>query len=500
VKSFSKSKLIAYRQCPKRLWLEIHRKDLLEISRGTEASFQVGYQVGDIARRIYDPKGKGVLLDLERDGYAAVFRQSQEWLESGSKPVFEAGFSANGAYAFADILLPARSKGQRVWRMVEVKSSGSLKTYHRDDAAIQAFAARGAGVPLQSIALAHVDTSWVYPGGEDYDGLLVEEDLTDEAFARGDEVANWIAASRKVVASAQEPQVQMGEQCDKPYTCGFSAYCQSQAAPVEYPVQWLPRATSNALKQLFADGVADMRDVPDDILNKRQLRVKKHTLSGKRFFDSAGAREALAGYKLPAYFLDFETIGFAVPIWKGTKPYQQIPFQFSLHRVSRTGKLEHDGFLDLSGQDPSRAFAERLVAACGERGPVYVYNAGFENSKIKELAARVPRLKRELLAIVDRVVDLRPIAEDHVYHPAQQGSWSIKKVLPAVVPGLGYDALEGVQDGGAAMEAYLEAVNPATTRSRKDQIQEQLTRYCELDTYAMVRLWQVFAGQHKLSL
>jgi hypothetical protein len=202
----------------------------------------------------------------------------------------------------------------------------------------------------------------------------------------------------------------------------------------------------------------------------------------------------LAAHKLPAYFLDFETIQFAVPIWKGTRPYQQIPFQFNIHRLSRTGKLEQQAFLDLSGDDPSKAFAEALIAACGERGPIFVYNAGFETARIRELAERFPRHAEALLALNARVVDLLPVAREHYYHPSQQGSWSIKAVLPALCPDLNYGNLDGVQDGGMAMNAYLEALAPQTSQTRKAEIERQLLAYCALDTYAMVRLWAAFSG------
>ncbi len=263
----------------------------------------------------------------------------------------------------------------------------------------------------------------------------------------------------------------------------------------EWPVTWLPRVQTKALKTLLeSKTVTDLRDVPDELLNDRQRRVKKHTVSGTVFFDAQNAALGLAAHRLPAYFLDFETIHFAVPIWKGTRPYQHIPFQFSLHRLGRTGKLDHKSFLDLSGKDPSKAFAESLIAVCGERGPVFVYNAGFERARIKELADRYPRLKKQLLAINDRVVDLLRVAEEHYYHPSQQGSWSIKKVLPAVAPDLCYDDLDGVQDGGMAMDAFVEAISSSTTKSRKDEIHSQLLAYCCLDTYAMVRLWHFFSG------
>jgi hypothetical protein len=181
-----------------------------------------------------------------------------------------------------------------------------------------------------------------------------------------------------------------------------------------------------------------------------------------------------------------------VPIWKGTRPYQQIPFQFSVHRLSRTGKLEHQAFLDLAGADPSKSFAEALIVACGERGPIFVYNAAFETTRIRELSERFPRIAADLVALNERVVDLLPVARDHYYHPSQQGSWSIKAVLPALCPDLNYDSLDGVQNGGMAMGAFVEALMPETSATRRAEIESQLLAYCALDTYAMVRLWSAF--------
>src|SRR6185312_4165316 len=369
--ALSKTKLLAFRQCPKRLWLEVHHPELRQDSAATQASFTVGHQVGDVARQLYDPKGKGQLIDAHAEGFAGALARTSELLAS-SQPIFEAGFAARGALAFADVLLLTRMAGQRAWRMVEVKSSTSVKDYHRDDTAVQAFVARNAGVPLASIALAHIDSSWVYPGGGDYQGLLVENDLTTEAFGREAEVKAWIAEAQAIARKRTEPAMGTGRHCNEPYECGFLHYCQAQEPQTEYPVQWLPGVRKQALQDLVEEGVIDLRDVPDDALSDRQQRVKAHTLSGKAYFDAPSAAADLAGHKLPAYFLDFETIQFGVPIWKETRPYQQIPFQFSLHRLTRTGKLEHQSFLDLSGRDPSRAFAEALIGACGERGPVFV--------------------------------------------------------------------------------------------------------------------------------
>ena len=494
MRTLSKSKLLAFRQCPKRLWLEVHQPALREDSAATQASFATGHKVGDIAQQIYDPKGEGALIDPRVEGFEEAFARTQVLLRSAF-PIFEAGYKAEGALAFADVMLPVKQGGKNAWRMVEVKSSTLVKSYHREDAAVQAFVARASGVPLTAIALAHIDSQWVYPGGGDYRGLLVENDLTEESFARADEVREWIAQAQRVAISKKEPQVATGLQCNDPYACGFLAHCQSQEPQAEQPLHWLPGPFGAALKKHVAEtGVTELRDVPDAVLNDRQLKVKTHTLSGAVYFNQPAAAQQLSAYKLPAYFMDFETIQFAVPIWKGTRPYQQIPFQFSVHRLSRTGKLEHREFLDLSGDDPTRAFAQALIADCGERGPIFVYNAGFEKKRISDLAEFFPDLAKALLALNERVVDLLPIAREHFYHPDQHGSWSIKAVLPAICPDLNYADLDGVQDGGAAMDAYLEALSPQTTAARKAEIEQQLLAYCALDTRALVRLWAAFTG------
>ena len=500
MRNLSKSKLIAFRQCPKRLWLEIHHHELREDSSSTQANFEVGYAVGDIARQLYDPARAGVMLDAQTEGFGPVLKRSLELLSS-DQPIFEAGYAIDGALAFADVMMPGEMEGKRVWHMVEVKSSTSVKDYHRDDTAIQAYIARQAGVPLASIALAHIDNEFIYPGSGDYRGLLKECDLTEDTVAREDEVRTWIAAAKDIAELPAEPKIQTGDQCGTPFACGFYDYCLSQEPQAEHPVHWLPRIQSSALREYIDTHPAlELLDTPDELLNDLQQRVKDCTLSGATYFDASGAAAALAAQPLPAYFLDFESIQFAVPIWAGTRPYQQICFQFSLHTLDDGGKLDSRAFLDLSGDDPSRVFAEALITACGTSGPVYVYNAGFEGARIKELAERFPEYSASLLAIKDRLVDLLPITRTHYYHPSQKGSWSIKAVLPAVAPDLSYEALDGVQNGGMAMDAYLEAIHPGTVPERKAEIEMQLLAYCGLDTFAMVRLWQFLSGRHDLKL
>jgi hypothetical protein len=255
----------------------------------------------------------------------------------------------------------------------------------------------------------------------------------------------------------------------------------------------LPRVQSKALRQhIIHHNVADLSQIPNELLNERQKRVKDATVSGKTYFDRKGAAADLARYKLPGYFLDFETISFAVPIWRRTRPYQQIPFQFSLHRLGGDQQLTHSAFLDTTGKDSSRRLAEALVHACC--GPIFVYNSAFEEARINEIADRFRTLRAPLLAIARRIVDLRPVAEAHFYHPEQRGSWSIKRLLPAISPASSYEALDGIQDGNMAMAAYVEAVSHGVPLARKTAIESQLLDYYKLDTYALTRVWKHLSG------
>jgi hypothetical protein len=493
MRNLSKSKIIAFRQCPKRLWLELHKPELRDDS-ASEVVFKIGYQVGDIARSIYDPEGVGITIDLDTLGHSKALARSAELLTQGYGPVFEAGMTIEGALAYADVMLPDRSDGTLQWRMIEVKSSTSVAAYHQDDIAVQVHIAASAGVRLSSVSLAHINNAFIYQGDGDYRGLFNEVDLSEETFSRGDEVKQWIADAQWFATLAEEPEIATGAHCTKPFTCGFCGYCNRDKAYPEFPLESLPRLHFRKRKQFEAKGYEDMRDVPDELLNAIQNRVKQCTISGKSFFDADGAAADLAPLGFPAYFLDFETVNFPVPIWKGTRPYQQIPFQFSLHRLDEVGILDHSAFLDLSGDDPSGAFANILIHQCGDEGPVFVYNAPFETTRIRELAGRFPDLAPALLAIIDRIVDLLPIARDRYYHPSQHGSWSIKAVLPALCPDLSYDQLDGVQDGGMAVESFKEAIDPKTTQERRHHIERQLFEYCKLDTLAMVRIWEIFRG------
>ena len=494
---FSKSKILAYRQCEKRLWLEVHRPELRDDS-GSEAAFRIGHQVGEIAQRIYDTDGNAVLIDVEELGFADAFAQSKQLLEQGDAVVFEAGMKAAGALAFADVMVPARSGGQLTWQMIEVKSSTSVKDYHRDDVVVQNFVAESAGLDVTGIFLAHIDNQFVYQGDGDYQGLLHKEDLTEEAKSRRDEAEGWIAGAQATAALDKEPDIKTGAHCSQPYDCAFCDYCNQGKDVAEFPLTALPNIRAAKREQMEAQGINDLRDAPDELLTEVQQRVKRQSQLGVVYFDAEGAAADLARHQMPVRFLDFETVVLPVPIWKGTRPYQQLPFQFSLHHIGDNGELGHESFLDLSGADPAEGMARALIEYCGSNGPIFAYNASFEKRIMRELIERFPDYAAGLESIVERVVDLLPIAKTRYYHPSQHGSWRLKSVLPAICPDLSYADLGEVQDGGMAIEAFKEAVALDTSAARKAEIERQLLDYCELDTLALVRIWEVFSGRESL--
>ena len=494
MRSLSKSKIIGFRQCPKRLWLEIHHPELAEYDDAAKKAFAIGHQVGALAQTIFDPAGTGTLLDAQTQGYEVVFKKTQELINASEpKRIFEAGFNACGALAFADIMEPTDQTGKS-WHMIEVKSAASVKDYYLDDTAIQSYVAIKSGVPLDGVSVAHIDSKWVYPGEGQYQGLLKRVDVSEAAFSRHPEVERWIEEAQAVAKLPTEPNIEPGKQCTSPNPCGFISYCQRGMETVECPVTWLPHIRQNKIEVLEALGVYDLRDVPDKYLTDTQKLVRDCTIEQKRFFEIDATQKFLAKYPFPALFLDFETSNLAIPVWAGCRPFEQVPFQYSLHILDDQGNLAHKEFIDLSGNNPVRPFAEQLVSDCGTTGPIFVYNAGFESSVIKRLADRFDDLSDSLLAINNRLVDLQPLAKAHHYHPDQKGSWSIKALLPTLDRSLNYADLEGVQHGQMAMEAYSEAINPSTSAERKAAIQQQLLDYCELDTLAMVRIWEVFIG------
>lgn len=480
---------MAARQCARRLHLEVHRPELAATNARTETAFRIGHRVGDVARAIYGGEGGGLTVEYD-DGLEEACRTTAQALRSTpAVPIFEATFEHAGVLVRVDALLPDRGG----WRLVEVKASTGVKEEHAADVAVQAWVLREAGTVPTRLALAHVDKHFVYAGNGDYRGLLAEEDVTAEAGELVPQVPEWVAAAHRAI-EPEEPVVSVGAHCFAPWSCPFVAHCWPADSP--YPVQDLGGRTER-LAALVAEGWRDLRDVPEDRLGAKQRRIQRVTRSGSPELLPEVSRE-IAALGFPRYYLDFETMAPAVPLFPGTRPYETLPFQWSCHYEPATGVLRHADFLDLTGAPPMRRFAESLIRVLGREGPVLVYT-GYERGVIQGLRARYPDLALTLGAVVARLVDLHPLAERGFYHPAMRGSWSLKALLPVVAPDLRYTDLTEIQEGTEASEGYLEASAPATPPERKRALERALRAYCRLDTEALVRLARFLAGEPPLS-
>ncbi len=477
----SKSRLISAWQCPKKLHLEKHHKELAVITSQMESAFAGGHAVGDIAQQLY---GTDQSVEVEFN-FKTMVAETKRLIDNGADfPIFEATFRHENVLIRADVMIPEGDG----WHLIEVKASTSVKDYHVLDCAIQDWVLRNSGINVLSMSLAHINNQFVYQGDGNYEGLLLENDLTEEVRAMEYDVLELVAKAREAV-SGPEPLIDVGPHCNKPYECQFISHCWPMDA--QYPVTGLGGGKALLAKWVVA-GYRDIRDVKrSEITAEQQLRIHRVTESGEAEV-LPGAREILEALPYPRYYLDFETIGPAIPVWKGTRPYAALAIQWSCHIEQEGGEIRHEEFLDLTGEPPMRALAEQMIACLGETGPVLMYTS-YEKTVINALIAMFPDLAEPLTGIVNRLWDLHPLVKAHYYHPDMLGSWSIKAVLPAMVPDMSYAGLEGINEGMGASDGFLEAINPDTDPSRKAELEEQLLRYCKFDTEAMVEIVRFLA-------
>ena len=438
----SKTRIAAFEQCPKRLWLQAYSSRRLDGAALIDFRILEGLKVGKAARSLY-PDGR--LIETQ-NGIAAALEQTRDLISGGwRKPVFEATFARDNVLVQADLMLPSGAKN---WRVAEVKSSTSPKEHHFGDLATQLWVMDANEIVIDAASIMHVDSSFVLANDGDYEGLFSEyeclADIQDIVVDR----TSFVEDAKSALAG-DEPKVEMGDHCGHPFACEFQEYC-SRDLPEEpdYPVTLLPNKSGKQLANtLLEQGIDDLRTAPQELFDNEKLaRIHRATQTGDAFIDRDAIAKETESWRFPRHFLDFETIGFAVPRWIGARPYQQIPFQFSCHTQKESGEITHREFLSIGGEDPRRACAEALV-------------------------------------------DLLPIVRNHYYHRDQLGSWSIKAVVPTICPDLDYGALE-VKAGDDAQAAYVEAIE-TNDAARRNAIRDALLAYCKLDTLAMVRMLKV---------
>ncbi len=471
-------------QCTKALYLNKYHKNLRdEISAAQEAIFSRGTAVGELAQDLY-PGG----VDASPEDYynfQASVRKTAEYIAKGEEIIYEAAFQFDGVLAALDILV----KKEGHWHAYEVKSSTSVSSTYELDASLQYFVISNSGLSLKSISIIHLNNQYVRQGNLNIEELFTVADITEVVLNLQETVQTKIPELKKILKLTDMPNIQIGKHCNTPYTCDFQSHCWKHL-PEERSVFTLSNARGKDW-ELYNEGVYSLEDVPTDYpLNEKQRMQVSGYKTGKIHINKKGIKDFLSTIKHPMYFFDFETIMPAVPMWDNSKPYQQIPFQYSMHYQGVAGgTLEHYEFLAEieAAKDPRIAMIEQLIKETQRPGDIWVYNIGFERARLTEIARDLPKYNDAALAIADRLRDLmKPFQQKLYYTPDMDGRYSIKKVLPALVPEMNYDALE-IQEGGTA-SATFESMISGTFKGDVLTTRRHLLEYCKMDTFAMVKI------------
>lgn len=475
----SKSQFTRGLQCHKSLWLLKNRPELrAEPDASLQARFDAGTGVGLLAQQLFPG---GVALEYG-SGISQNISTTQKLIASGSQTIYEATFRHDNILAMVDIL----HKGTDGWDLYEVKSSTETKDIFINDTAIQYYVVTGTGINISRVFLVHLNSRYTRIGELDLQELFTIDDVTDLTLHRQADIPQRLAGMRQALQGG-EPGIDIGPYCTDPYECDFKPYCWKHIP--ECSIFDIANLRNNRKFVLYYGGILHMGDIPPDFPLSDNMRIQVEAeLTGRDFINTTAIREFLATVIEPVGFLDFETFMEPVPSFDYQRPYQQIPFQYSLHLLAK-GRLMHYGFLGEPGLDPRRPFMEKLLSDVRPCRTILVYNQAFEVARLQEMATTFPEFAEDIEALIARIVDLMvPFRHKDYYVKAMCGSHSIKYVLPALVPDLSYDSL-AIADGEMAMLAYARLAK-IYGMAAKEKVRQDLLEYCRLDTFAMVRIWQ----------
>ncbi len=475
-KLLSKSKYLNGLQCPKYLWTIVHDPETIPVpDAGTQHRFDQGKLVGELAKKLY-PDG----IDIPVDDFMGNIKQTGDLLKQ-RLPLFEAGILAGTLYCRLDVLNPS---GVDRWDIIEVKSSTSVKEVNIHDLSFQKYCCDASGLSVDKCHLAHINNQYVKKGEIDPVKLFSVEDVTGKVNEAMAGMKNRIDALFEIISAPQCPDVHIGRQCDNSYECPLKKLCWNFMT--EQSIFNLYYGGNKSF-ELFDNGIVSIRDIPPDYkLNVKQRIQKECVISGVPYVDKEALRNFLSLLKYPVYYLDFETFSTAIPLYDGIRPYQQVPFQFSLHIVKNDGAIpEHISFLAEGREDPRPFFLKTLRESLGNTGTIVVYNKSFEQNILRELGNIFPDSAPWVDDICNRMIDLLvPFKNFHYHHPVQMGSASLKYVLPAIT-GKSYSGMD-IANGEEASLAYLDITFGGADLETIQKVRTDLLTYCKLDTEGMV--------------
>ena len=473
----SKSKFLEGLSCPKLLWYEFNRP--AQIAPDDAERLEIikqGKIVGEHAQRLYPGGSKIEWSDDPRKMHERSIAALKE-----RRPLFEAGFVHGETYAQADILLPVENDA---WDLIEVKSTTMVKDDHLYDAAFQKYVYQGAGIKLRNCYLMHLNTKYVRSGALELEKLFVKVEVNELVGQLLPKMESKVAEMLEML-KGPGPDIKVGRQCQA--DCPLHDYCW-QFLPEQHV--FILRGKKDAAFDLLERGILQMKDIPKDYeLNESHtIQMESHN-SGQPFVDIDSLNIFLEKLEYPLYFLDFETIAPAIPVYDLTRPYEDIVFQYSLHVVEKEGsKPLHYSYLAPGDVDPRPEVIKQLVKLLGKSGSIIAYFAQYEKQCIKSMVNNFPEYAPWFEETVNRFVDLLiPFKRMFYYSPKQQGSASMKKVLPALT-GLSYADLV-IGNGGAARFEFMRVTfEKGVDPDDRQRVRDALEKYCELDTLGMVKI------------
>lgn len=472
-------------QCPKSLWLKKYTPSVLTPpDASAKTVFETGNAVGELACKLF-PDGKEVPFTRNYDEMIAT---TNEYIDEGVPNIYEATFNYDGILVMVDIL-HVDEEGTSIY---EVKSSTSVKDIYLHDVSIQYYVLNNLGFSIKSANVVHIDSTYVRGDELELDKLFTIVDVTAEALELQETIPQGLKEFETYLEdSINEPNIDIGSHCKKPYVCDAKDYCwRVQRNIPEYSMFNIFNLGSKKQIELYEQGIVNIEDIPDTFdMTAKQHQAVVNYKAQTTHIDKEAIDAFVSTLIYPIYHLDFETFQQAIPEWKGISPFMQIPFQYSLHIEYEDGRLEHREFLAEDDSDPRELLARKLYEDIPRDVTVLAYNMGFEKGVIRKLALEYESLSSHLLEIHDNIKDLMtPFQQKHYVTPSMNGSYSIKYVLPALVPDMAkaYQELDAVQNGGEAMTAYANLSK--LDEMEKEKMRNALLVYCKLDTLAMVRV------------
>ena len=478
--NLSKSSYCRGIQCKKILWLEKHKpEEKQEINN--DRILETGNDIHEVARYLF-----GSHINIEyRENLSQMIEDTMNTIDSYKDVIItEASFTYKNNFCSVDIL----KKNNNTYEIYEIKSSTELKDIYINDASYQYYVLTSLGLKVTKVSLVHINSNYVRIGDLDLDQLFIKQDITKEIKDLQENVKNNIKEINEYVEKKEQPK-DIDENCFKPYPCPFFKYCTKHLP--EKNIFNIPRMQTRQKLKLYNKKIFSYEDLLKEEINENTKKILEYELYNKEdYIDKEKIKEFLNTLKEPIYFLDFETYQMPIPLYNNVSPYEQIPFQYSLHYIEKN--LKHKEFLAQAGTDPRRALAQQLVKDIPKNVTTLAYNMGFEKGVIKRLSKLYPDLSEHLMNIHDNIKDLMiPFQKGYYYTKNMHGSYSIKYVLPALFPNdpsLNYKKLELIHNGGEAMSSFQDLINK--TEKEQKYIRERLLRYCELDTYAMVKIYE----------